>query len=62
MTLFVILAINKNVFYYLRIVLLSCNRDATFSPRQAATCQLFVDICVNVCKFDAKYSVLNTFK
>jgi hypothetical protein len=62
MTLFIILVININLFYYLRIFGLSCNRDATFSPRQAVTCQLFVDVCVNGCEFNAKCFVLNTFK
>jgi len=46
MTLFIILTININLFYYLRIIGLSCNRDATFPAGRAVTCQLFVDVCV----------------
>ena len=62
MTLFIILAINIDLFYYLRIFGLSCNTDAKVSARQAVTGQLFEDVCVNGCEFHAKYFVLNTLK
>jgi hypothetical protein len=63
MTSFIVLAININLFYNLRIFGLgSSRRDATFSLRQTVTCELFVDVCVHGCEFNAKYFVLNTFK